>query len=103
MVSRDSDRMALYCYYCGLEITWKRRRIAHVNICQKPSVSYFCNQDCKLNWIFKRPNGNLEKNGNDKWVTEEVKSIFDMDSVEKETDELVKYLKDNNLRILREA
>jgi len=95
--------MALYCYYCGSEITWKRRRIVHVNICQKQAVSYFCNQDCKLNWIFKRPNGKLEKNGNDKWVTEEVKSIFDMDSVEKETDELGKYLKDNNLRILREA
>ncbi|TFG23631.1 MAG: hypothetical protein EU529_06735 [Promethearchaeota archaeon] len=95
--------MAIYCYNCGSEITWKRRRIVHVNICQNPSITYFCNQDCKLNWIFKRPNIKLEKNSNDNWVNQEVKSIFDMDAVEKETDELVKYLKDNNLRILREA
>ena len=95
--------MGLYCYYCGSEITWKRRRIVHINICQKPSVSYFCNQDCKLNWIFKRPNIKLGKNSDVNWINQEVKSIFDMDALEEETDELVKYLKDNNLRILREA
>ena len=95
--------MALYCYYCGSEITWKRRRILHVNICQKPSVSYFCNQDCKLNWIFKRPNINLDQNSTGDWVNERIDSIFNMAVMENKTDELEKYLKDNNLRILREA
>jgi hypothetical protein len=38
-------------------------------------------------------------NGN--WIKEEVKSIFDMAVIEDNTSELEKYLKDNNLRILR--
>jgi len=95
--------MALYCYYCGSEITWKRRRIIHVNICQRPSIAYFCNQNCKLNWIFKRPNINLDQNSTGDWVNERIDSIFNMAVMENKTDELEKYLKDNNLRILREA
>ena len=95
--------MAILCFSCGSEITWKRRRVVHINICQKPSITYFCNQECKLNWIFKRPNIKLENNFNGNWVNEEIESIFDMEVVEEKTDELVKYLKDNNLRILREA
>lgn len=103
MVLRDCDRMALYCYYCGSEITWKRRRIVHVNICQKTPITHFCNQDCKLNWIFNRPNIKPDKNSTGNWVNQKVESIFDMEGIEDESDEVVKYLKDNNLRILREA
>ena len=100
---RDCDRMALYCYYCGSEITWKRRRIVHVNICQRPSITYFCNQHCKLNWIFRKPNIKLDKNSIGNWVNEGIDSIFNMAVIENKPDELEKYLKDNNLRILREA
>ena len=95
--------MALLCYNCGSEITWKRRRTVHINICQKPSITYYCNQDCKLNWIFRRPDLKLGKDIYSNQVKEEVEYIFDMEVFKDETDELVKYLKDNNLRILREA
>jgi len=98
-----------YCGYCGSELawkgkrTWKRKRIVHINICQNPSITYFCNRDCKLNWIFKRPEMKLENDINVNWVKEEVKSLFDMAVIEDNTDDLEKYLKDNNLRIVREA
>ena len=93
--------MALLCCYCGAEIAWKKKRIVHVNICQKPSITYYCNQACKLNWIFKRPDLKFEKDNKSNWVNDEVESIFDMSKIEEKTDELEKYLKDNNLRILR--
>ena len=114
----EGENMALlfgYCGYCGTEITWKRtgkrtgkrtwkkRRIVHINICQEPSIIYFCNRDCKLNWIFKRPDLKLEKATKGNWVKKEVKPIFDMAVIEDNTDELEKYLKDNNLRIIRQA
>jgi len=98
-----------YCGYCGAELawkgkrTWKRKRIVHINICQDPSITYFCNRDCKLNWIFKRPDSKPENNIKVDWVKEEVKSLFDMAEIEDNTDDLDKYLKDNNLRILRES
>lgn len=99
--------MSLICCYCGTEIawkrkrTWKRKRIVHINICQKPSIIYFCNRDCKLNWIFKKSHLRPELGINGNWIKEEVKSIFDMAVIEDNTSELEKYLKDNNLRILR--
>jgi len=98
-----------YCGFCGAELawkgkrTWKRKRIVHINICQDPSITYFCNRDCKLNWIFKRPGLKLEHDNHVNWVKEEVKSLFDMAAIEDNTDDLDKYLKDNNLKILREA
>jgi len=95
--------MALLCGYCGEEITRKKIRIVHINICQEPSTTYFCNRDCKLNWIFKIPNLNLEKEINGNWAKEEVKSILDMAVSENETEELEKYLDDNNLKIVRKA
>ena len=95
--------LALLCGYCGEEITRKKIRIVHINICQEPSTTYFCNRDCKLNWIFKTPDLKLEKDISGSWVKEEVKSIFDMAVIEDKTDELEKYLDDNNLRILRDA
>ena len=110
----EVENMALicgYCGYCGAEISWKktwkgvwkRKGNIHINICQEPSITYFCNRDCKLNWIFKSPGLKLEKEINGNWIQEEVQSIFDMAVIEDKTDELEKYLKDNNLRILREA
>jgi len=65
----NGEDMALFCAYCGAEIvrkgtgkrTWKRRRVVHINIYQEPSIIYFCNRDCKLNWIFKRPDLELGK------------------------------------------
>ena len=45
----------------------------------------------------------LDKNGTGNWDNEEIDSIFNMAIIENETDELKKYLKDNNLKILREA
>ncbi len=65
----NGEDMALFCAYCGAGIvrkgtgkrTWNRRRVVHINICQEPSIKYFCNRDCKLNWIFKRPDLELEK------------------------------------------
>ena len=95
--------MALLCSYCGVQITSKRIKIVHINICQKPSINYFCNRDCKLNWIFKRPDLELEKDMKGNQVKEEVKSTFDMAVIEDNTDELENYLKDNNIRILRQA
>jgi len=114
----NGEDMALFCAYCGscgAEITWKgtgkrtgkrtwkRRRIMHINICQEPSVIYFCNRDCKLNWIFKRPDLEHDKDIKANWVKEEVKPTFDMPVKEDNTDELEKYLKDNHLRIIRQA
>ena len=111
----DMVSFCAFCGYCGAEIswkgtgkrtgkrTWKRRRIVHINICQEPSIIYFCNRDCKLNWIFKRPELKLENDINVNWVKDEVKSLFDMAEIEDNTDDLDKYLKDNNLRIVREA
>lgn len=95
--------MVLLCYYCGSEITWKRRRTVHINICQNPSITYYCNQGCKLNWIFKRHDWKLQQNIYSNRVKEEVEYIFEMEVIDDKTDELMKYLKDNKLRILREA
>ncbi|MFX1392214.1 MAG: hypothetical protein ACFFAH_01450 [Promethearchaeota archaeon] len=95
--------MVLLCCYCGSEITWKRKRRVHINICQKPSILHFCNQACKLNWIFWKSDLKHEKNINGNWIKEEVENIFDMAVVDDKTDELEIYLKKNNLRILREA
>jgi hypothetical protein len=100
-----------YCGYCGAEIAWKRtwkstykrKRNVHINICQEPSITFFCNRDCKLNWIFKRPDLKLERNSNSNWSKEEAKPIFDMAEVEHKTDDLKKFLKENNLKILRDA
>lgn len=104
------------CGYCGAEITWKenpgkrpgkrtwkKRRIVHINICQERSIIYFCNRDCKLNWIFKRPDIELEKDIKSDWVKEEVKPTFDMGANENNTEELDEYLKENHVKILRRA
>ena len=111
----DMVSFCAFCGYCGTEIswkgtgkrtgkrTWKRRRIVHINICQERPIIYFCNRDCKLNWIFKRPDSELKKGVKSNWVKEEVKSTFDMAVIEDNTDELEKYLKDNHVRILRRA
>ena len=109
MEGEDMALLCGYCGYCGAELawngkrTWKRKRIVHINICQEPSITYFCNRDCKLNWIFKRRDLNLENDINGKWVKEEIKSLFDMTVIEDNTDDLAKYLEENNLKILREA
>lgn len=111
----DMALFCAYCGYCGEEIswkgtgkrtgkrTWKRRRIVHINICQEPSIIYFCNRDCKLDWIFKRPKLELDEGIKGSWINREVKSILDMAVIKDTSDELEKYLKDNNLRILRQA
>ena len=115
---REGEDMASFCAYCGscgAEIswketgkrtgkrTWKRRRIVHINICQDPSIIYFCNRDCKLNWIFKRPGIKVEKAIKDNWDKKEVKSPFDMAAIEDNTEELDDYLKENHVKILRRA
>ncbi len=109
----EGEDMALLCGYCGncgAELawngkrTWKRKRIVHINICQEPSINYFCNRDCKLDWIFKIQNLKIENGINSKWVKEEAKSLFEMAIIEDNTDDfLEKYLEENNLKILREA
>lgn len=119
MDGEDRALFCAYCGYCGTEIawkgtgkrigkrsgkrTWKRRRVVHVNICQEPSVIYFCNRDCKLNWIFKNPDVKFEKNTKGVRVKKEDKSIFDKAESEDNPDELEKYLKDNKVKILRQA
>jgi hypothetical protein len=118
----DGEDMALYCAYCGYcgaEIAlkrtsigtgkrtrkrpWKRKRNVHINICQEPSIIYFCNQNCKLNWIFKRPDLELDREIKSNWVKEEVKSTFDTAGIEDNTEELKKYLKENKVKIIRQA
>ena len=111
----DLALFCTYCGYCGEEIswkgtgkrtgkrTWKRRRIVHINICQEPSIIYFCNRECKLNWIFKSPNVELDKDIKDERGKVEVKSTFDMADLEENTEELEKYLKDHKIKILRQA
>jgi len=114
----DGEDMALfcaYCGYCGTEITWKgawkrtgkrtwnRRKVVHINICQDPSIIYFCNRDCKLNWIFKSPDMELEKSIKDHRVKKEDKFTFDKALIENNSEELEKYLKDHKLKILRQA
>ena len=66
--------MTLLCYYCSTEITLKRRRIAHINVCQRPSIIYFCNQDCKLNWIFKKSDLKIRRDIGDDWIKDEANS-----------------------------
>ena len=95
--------MALLCSYCGAQITSKRIRIVHINICQKPSIRYFCNRECKLNWVFKKPDSKLERYINSNRSKEEVIFTSNRAVIEDTTDELEQYLKENNLRILREA
>ena len=118
----DGEDLVLYCAYCGYcgaqialkgtgegpgkrprKRPWKRKRNVHINICQEPSVIYFCNRDCKLNWIFKNPDLELDTDIKGNWVKEEVKSTFDMTVTEDNTEELKKYLKDNKVKILRQA
>ena len=95
--------MSLLCYNCSTEITWKKRRIAHINVCQKPSILYFCNQDCKLNWIFKKSDVKIGKAIGDDWIKDEANSILEMAVIRNNTDELDDYLKENGIKILREA
>ena len=95
--------MALLCCYCGAEITSKRIRIVHINICQNPSIKYFCNRDCKLNWVFKKSGSKPEKYVNSNRSNEEVNFTSNRAVIEDKPDELEQYLKENNLRILREA
>ena len=98
-----------YCGYCGAELawkgkrTWKRKRIVHINICQDPSITYFCNRDCKLNWIFKSPDTKPEKVIKGDLVKEEVKSTLNTGAIEDNTEELDEYLKENHVKILRQA
>jgi len=115
MEGEDMASFSAYCGYCGAEIawketgvrtgkrSWKKRIIVHVNICQEPAKIHFCNRDCKLNWIFKKPDLVLEKGIRGNWVKEKVKSTFDMPVIEDDTEELDKFLKDNNVKILRRA
>jgi hypothetical protein len=111
MEGQNAAILCSYCGYCGAEIavkkTWKttrkRKRNVHINICQKPSILYFCNRDCKLNWIFKRPDLKVEKGTSSNWIKEENRSVFDMAGIEDKTDEMEKFLKDNKLKILRKA
>jgi len=118
IAEREGEEMASFCTYCGScgsEIswketgkrtgkrTWKRRRIVHINICQDPSIIYFCNRDCKLNWIFKKPEIKPEKNIKSDWVKEDVKSTFESGAIENNTDELDEYLKENHVKIVRRA
>ena len=95
--------MTLLCYYCGSEITWKRKRVLLINICQNPSVLHFCNRDCKLNWIFKKPDLKLEKEIDGNQIKGEDEFFLEMAAIEEKTEDLKEYLKENNLKILREA
>lgn len=121
----NGEDMALFCAncgYCGAEIawrgsgkqtgrktgkrTWNKRINVHINICQEPSILYFCNQKCKLNWIFKSPDVELNKNIKANGAKEEVNSSFDGDDMagtEEDPEELKKYLKEHNVKILRQA
>ena len=106
----DMASFCAYCGYCGSEIswkgpgkrtgkrTWKRRKVVHINICQEPSILYFCNQHCKLNWIFKSPDKELNKVIKDEGVNIEGNSAFEMEDIEENTEELEKYLKDNKIK-----
>jgi len=118
IADREGEDMASFCAYCGscgAEIswketgkrtgkrTWKRRRIVHINICQDPSIIYFCNRDCKLNWIFKRPDIKHEKAIKSDLVKEDAKPTFDAGKIEDNTEELDEYLKENHVKIVRRA
>ena len=115
MKGEDLALFGGYCGYCGAEIAWKktwkrigkrtyiRKRIVHINICQEPSITYFCNQECKLNWIFKSPDLKLEAPIEENWSKEEANSDFEMGEIENNTEELEKYLKKNKVKILRQA
>lgn len=95
--------MALFCCNCGSEITFKRKKIAHINVCRDPPVIQFCNQQCKLDWIFNKSDSKIEKEDINDWNEKERKFNFDSAVSEKKTDELDVYLKENNLEILRDA
>jgi hypothetical protein len=111
----DIASFSASCGSCGADIswketgkrtgkrTWKRRRIVHINICQDPSIIYFCNRDCKLNWIFKRPEVKPEKAIKSDLVKEDVKSTLDVGKIEDNTEELDEYLKENHVKIVRRA
>ena len=111
----DKSLFSAYCGYCGSKIaqketgirpgkrTWKKRIIVHINICQEPSIIYFCNRDCKLNWIFKSPNVKLEASIEENWTEKGTKPNFEMGEIEDNTEELEKYLKENKVKILRQA
>lgn len=111
----DLASFSAYCGSCGEKIawkesgirtgkrTWKRRLIVHINICQEPSIIYFCNRECKLNWIFKDPDLKLKKGTNGNLIKEKGNSTFDMGSIKGNTEELDDYLKDNKVKILRRA
>lgn len=115
MEGEDLASFCAYCGSCGAEIswketgkrtgkrTWKRRRIVHINICQEPSIIYFCNRDCKLNWIFKRPDIKPEKAIKSDLVKEDAKPNFEMAAIEDNTEELDEYLKENHVKIVRRA
>ncbi len=115
MTGEDIASFCVYCGYCGAEIfwkgtgkrtgkrTWKRRRIVHINICQEPSILYFCNRECKLSWIFKSPDEKPEKSIEVTWSKNDSKPRLDMELNEDNTEELKKYLKEKKVKILRQA
>ena len=108
-----------YCGYCGSEIAWKgtgkqtgkkpgkrtwnKRINVHINICQEPSILYFCNQKCKLNWIFRSPDVERDNDIKTNRAKNGVKITFDLAESEENAEELKKYLKNHNIRILRQA
>ena len=95
--------MALLCFYCGAPITSKKVRIVHINVCQEPSIKNFCNRDCKLNWVFKKSVSKVENYVNRNRSKKEAKFTSNSAIIEDKLDELEEYLKENNLRILRDA
>lgn len=95
--------MAILCCYCGAEITLKKKKVPHINICREPPIIYFCNQDCKINWVFNKSDIKLNKYINTNLSKKEVKYNFDMEIIEDKSYELESYLEENNLKILREA
>ncbi|MFX0069704.1 MAG: hypothetical protein ACFFAO_01310 [Candidatus Hermodarchaeota archaeon] len=117
MDSNENDiaSFSAYCGYCGAKIawkgtgkrigkrTWKRRIVVHINICQEPPIIYFCNQRCKLNWIFKSPDLELDKKNKNNSLKMEDNSSFYNGLIEDNTKELKNYLKDNKIKIIRQA
>ena len=59
----DEGHRCAYCHgipsymnHIGNKIETKPRKV-HINVEQNPPKNYFCNDECKLAWIYKRGKG----------------------------------------------
>jgi len=56
-----------------------------------------------LNWIFKKSDLKIGRDIGGDWIKEEANSVLEIAVIQDNTDELDDYLKENGIKILREA